>query len=173
MATLVSRGGPDSVNAAEISATLARFPAGENTPDRRSQLPIRHHPGAGDALCGGCLNHASGSDTDRAARGSGAVFRTSRCRPPAFREHSPISQTFNFRSAKNSSPPKNRIEAPAGGLPRLTYIMLDASIAVVRPSTAWRVRSRAGLLPKWNTTLDAERTDEAHGAESSPGIRRR
>ena len=36
------------------------------------------------------------------------------------------------------------------GYRRLTYMMLDADIAAVSPSSVWRVLHRAGLLRQWN-----------------------
>ncbi len=41
-------------------------------------------------------------------------------------------------------------EHPLQGYRRLTFMMLDADIAAVSPSSVWRVLSRAGLLRKWN-----------------------
>ena len=39
---------------------------------------------------------------------------------------------------------------PGEGYRRLTYMMLDAGLVAVSPSSVWRVLSRAGLLRKWN-----------------------
>ncbi len=39
---------------------------------------------------------------------------------------------------------------PLEGYRRLTYMMLDADIVAVSPSSVWRVLHRAGLLRKWN-----------------------
>ena len=39
---------------------------------------------------------------------------------------------------------------PLEGYRRLTFMMLDADIVAVCPSSVWRVLSRAGLLRKWN-----------------------
>lgn len=39
---------------------------------------------------------------------------------------------------------------PGEGYRRLTYMMLDADLVAVSPSSVWRVLSRAGLLRKWN-----------------------
>ena len=39
---------------------------------------------------------------------------------------------------------------PLEGYRRLTFMMLDADIVAVSPSSVWRVLSRAGLLRKWN-----------------------
>ncbi len=41
-------------------------------------------------------------------------------------------------------------EHPLQGYRRLTFMMLDADIVAVSPSSVWRVLSRAGLLRKWN-----------------------
>ena len=38
---------------------------------------------------------------------------------------------------------------PLQGYRRLTFMMLDADIVAVSPSSVWRVLSRAGLLRKW------------------------
>ena len=39
---------------------------------------------------------------------------------------------------------------PLEGYRRLTFMMLDADIVAVSPSTTYRVLSRAGLLDRWN-----------------------
>jgi putative transposase len=39
---------------------------------------------------------------------------------------------------------------PLEGYRRLTFMMLDADIVAVSPSSVWRVLSQAGLLRKWN-----------------------
>jgi transposase InsO family protein len=39
---------------------------------------------------------------------------------------------------------------PLEGYRRLTYMMLDADIVAVSPSSVWRVLHRAGLLRQWN-----------------------
>lgn len=41
-------------------------------------------------------------------------------------------------------------EHPLEGYRRLTFMMLDADIVAVSPSSVWRVLSGAGLLRKWN-----------------------
>ena len=41
---------------------------------------------------------------------------------------------------------------PLDGYRRLTYMMLDAGIVAVSPSSVWRVLHRAGLLRRWNPT---------------------
>ncbi len=42
------------------------------------------------------------------------------------------------------------LKNPSEGYRRLTYMMLDADIAAVSPSSVWRVLHRAGLLRQWN-----------------------
>jgi transposase InsO family protein len=42
------------------------------------------------------------------------------------------------------------LKNPLEGYRRLTFMMLDADIVVVSPSSMWRVLSQAGLLSKWN-----------------------
>ena len=42
------------------------------------------------------------------------------------------------------------LKNPLEGYRRLTFMMLDADIVAVRPSSVWRVLSQAGLLSKWN-----------------------
>jgi transposase InsO family protein len=42
------------------------------------------------------------------------------------------------------------LEHPGQGYRRLTYMMLDADIVAVSPSTTYRVLSQAGLLRRWN-----------------------
>lgn len=39
---------------------------------------------------------------------------------------------------------------PGEGYRRLTYMMLDAGLVAVSPSSVWRVLNRAGLLRRWN-----------------------
>jgi transposase InsO family protein len=41
-------------------------------------------------------------------------------------------------------------EHPLEGYRRLTYMMLDADIVAVSPTSVWRVLNRAGLLRKWS-----------------------
>jgi transposase InsO family protein len=41
-------------------------------------------------------------------------------------------------------------EHPLEGYRRLTFMMLDADLVAVSPSSTWRVLSRAGLLQRWN-----------------------
>ena len=36
------------------------------------------------------------------------------------------------------------------GYRRLTYMMLDANVVAVSPTTVWRVLSKAGVLDRWN-----------------------
>jgi putative transposase len=42
------------------------------------------------------------------------------------------------------------LDHPGQGYRRLTYMMLDANIVAVSPSTTYRVLSQAGLLKRWN-----------------------
>lgn len=42
------------------------------------------------------------------------------------------------------------LKNPLVGYRRLTFMMLDADIVAVSPSSVWRVLSQAGLLSKWN-----------------------
>ena len=42
------------------------------------------------------------------------------------------------------------LKNPLEGYRRLTFMMLDADIVAVSPSSVWRVLSQAGLLPRWN-----------------------
>ncbi len=44
------------------------------------------------------------------------------------------------------------LKNPLEGYRRLTFMMLDADIVAVSPSSVWRVLSQAGLLQKWNGT---------------------
>ena len=43
------------------------------------------------------------------------------------------------------------LKNPLEGYRRLTFMMLDADIVAVSPSSVWRVLSQAGLLSKWTT----------------------
>ncbi len=42
------------------------------------------------------------------------------------------------------------LKNPLEGYRRLTFMMLDADIVAVSPSSVWRVLGQAGLLKKWN-----------------------
>ena len=42
------------------------------------------------------------------------------------------------------------LKNPLEGYRRLTFMMLDADIVAVSPSSVWRVLGQAGLLSKWN-----------------------
>ena len=42
------------------------------------------------------------------------------------------------------------LKNPLEGYRRLTFMMLDADIVAVSPSSVWRVLGQAGLLGKWN-----------------------
>ena len=39
---------------------------------------------------------------------------------------------------------------PLEGYRRLTFMMLDADVVAVSPSSVWRVIRQAGLLSRWN-----------------------
>jgi putative transposase len=41
------------------------------------------------------------------------------------------------------------LKNPLEGYRRLTFMMRDADIVAVSPSSVWRVLGQAGLLPKW------------------------
>ena len=41
------------------------------------------------------------------------------------------------------------LKHPLEGYRRLTYMMMDANVAALSPSSVWRVLNRAGLLRKW------------------------
>ena len=42
------------------------------------------------------------------------------------------------------------LKNPLEGYRRLTFMMLDAEIVAVSPTSVWRVLGQAGLLSKWN-----------------------
>jgi putative transposase len=42
------------------------------------------------------------------------------------------------------------LKSPLEGYRRLTFMMLDADIVAVSPTSVWRVLGQAGLLSKWN-----------------------
>ena len=42
------------------------------------------------------------------------------------------------------------VKNPLEGYRRLTFMMLDADIVAVSPTSVWRVLGQAGLLSKWN-----------------------
>jgi transposase InsO family protein len=59
------------------------------------------------------------------------------------------------------------LKNPLEGYRRLTFMMLDADIVAVSPSSVWRVLSQAGLLRRWNGTASKKGTgfqqpSEAH-----------
>ena len=54
---------------------------------------------------------------------------------------------------------------PLEGYRRLTFMMLDADVVAVSPSSVWRVLSQAGLLGKWNGKPSKKGT----GFEQPPG----
>jgi putative transposase len=43
------------------------------------------------------------------------------------------------------------LKNPLEGYRRLTFMMLDAGIVAVSPTSVWRVLGQAGLLSKWNS----------------------
>jgi len=45
------------------------------------------------------------------------------------------------------------LEHPLEGYRRLTFMMLDADVVAVSPSSVWRVLQRAGLLSRWKRKL--------------------
>src|SRR5207245_2389000 len=45
---------------------------------------------------------------------------------------------------------KLHLQDPLEGYRRLTFMMLDADVVAVSPSSVWRVLSQSGLLSKWN-----------------------
>src|SRR6266403_99538 len=56
------------------------------------------------------------------------------------------------------------LKNPLEGYRRLTFMMLDADIVAVSPSSVWRVLSQAGLLRKWN----GEPSKKGTGFEQPP-----
>jgi hypothetical protein len=42
------------------------------------------------------------------------------------------------------------LKNPLEGYRRLTFMMLDADVVAVSPTSVWRVLGKAGLLSKWN-----------------------
>jgi putative transposase len=65
--------------------------------------------------------------------------------------------------------PKNPLE----GYRRLTFIILDADIVPVSPSSVWRVLSQAGLLSKWSTKPSKKGTGFAQAAGSASALAHR
>jgi transposase InsO family protein len=51
-----------------------------------------------------------------------------------------------------------RAEHPLEGYRRLTYMMLDADVVAVSPTSTYRVLSEAGLLDRWNRKLSKKGT---------------
>ena len=45
---------------------------------------------------------------------------------------------------------------PSEGYRRLTYMMIDADVVAVSPSTVYRVLSKAGVLNKWNRKISSK-----------------
>ncbi len=56
------------------------------------------------------------------------------------------------------------LKNPLEGYRRLTFMMLDADVVAVSPSSVWRVLSQAGLLRKWN----GKSTKKGTGFEQPP-----
>ncbi len=56
------------------------------------------------------------------------------------------------------------LQNPLEGYRRLAFMMLDADVVAVSPSSVWRVLSRAGLLRKWN----AKPSKKGTGFEQPP-----
>ena len=50
------------------------------------------------------------------------------------------------------------LEHPLEGYRRLTFMMLDADVVAVSPSSVWRVLQRAGLLSRWKSKLSRKGT---------------
>jgi transposase InsO family protein len=50
------------------------------------------------------------------------------------------------------------LKNPLEGYRRLTFMMLDADVVAVSPSSVWRVLGQAGLLKKWNQKLSKKGT---------------
>lgn len=48
-------------------------------------------------------------------------------------------------------------EHPGEGYRRLTYMMLDADVVAVSPSSTYRILRDAGLLQRWNTAKSQEK----------------
>ena len=57
------------------------------------------------------------------------------------------------------------LKNPLEGYRRLTFMMLDADVVAVSPSSVWRVLSQSGLLRKWNGKTSKKGT----GFEQPPG----
>ena len=54
------------------------------------------------------------------------------------------------------------LKNPLEGYRRLTFMMLDANIVAVSPTSVWRVLGQAGLLSRWN----GKRSKKARGLSS-------
>ena len=54
------------------------------------------------------------------------------------------------RRWRNCGSKDNHSKNPLEGYRRLTFMMLDADVVAVSPSSVWRVLGQAGLLKKWN-----------------------
>src|SRR5215472_4751038 len=54
-----------------------------------------------------------------------------------------------WRSGRKQAILGFHLKNPLEGYRRLTFMMLDADIVAVSPSSVWRVLSQAGLLSKW------------------------
>ena len=57
------------------------------------------------------------------------------------------------------------LKNPLEGYRRLTFMMLDADIMVVSPSSVWRVLSQTGLLSKWK----GKPSKKGHGIRTANG----
>jgi len=61
-----------------------------------------------------------------------------------------IPRDFWLRDWETQAIVKYFLDHPGQGYRRLTYMMLDANVVAVSPSTTYRVLSQAGLLKRWN-----------------------
>jgi hypothetical protein len=61
-----------------------------------------------------------------------------------------IPRDFWLTDAEKQAIIKYHLDHPLDGYRQLTYMMLDADIVAVSPSSVYRVLLNAGLLRKWN-----------------------
>ena len=74
-------------------------------------------------------------------------------------EHnSPIPRAFWLTDEEKMAIIDYHLENPLEGYRRLSYMMIDADIVAVSPSSVYRVLSQAGLLQRWNRTKSKKGT---------------
>ena len=78
------------------------------------------------------------------------VLRLARTLRPVNEHNGWIPRDFWLEDWEKQAIIDFHLKNPLEGYRRLTFMMLDADIVAVSPSSVWRVLGQAGLLKKWN-----------------------